>query len=220
MKTIKAYVFDAYGTLFDVHSVIKQCNKLFPNKGDELSQIWRNKQLEYTWLRSLMGRYVNFNQVTKDALVFACKSLGLSLDFSKQEILMNEYLKLKDYPEVKNVLKQLKNNTRVIFSNGSQDILQPLVKNSGLDQHLDAILSADDVKLYKPHPASYTHVLEKLQLKREDILFISSNPWDIAGAKSFGFHTAWVTRGKKTMDELNQSPDWIIQDLRGLLEIT
>ncbi|WP_407942286.1 haloacid dehalogenase type II [Microaerobacter geothermalis] len=219
MATIKAFVFDAYGTLFNVHSVIELCNRLFPGQGEELSEIWRSKQLEYTWLRSLMGRYVHFGKVTEDALVFACKHLELTLDESMKERLMEEYKKLRTFPEVPEVLKLLNGKKRVIFSNGSPDILKPVVHFNGLDDHIDDILTVDDAKVYKPDPKSYTVVLEKLHVKREEVLFISSNPWDAAGAKSFGFHVAWVNRNNKTMDELNQSPDIIVSDLYGVLQI-
>jgi 2-haloacid dehalogenase len=218
MSNVKAVVFDAYGTLFDVHSVVDACEEHFPGWGRALSERWRTKQLEYTWLRSLMGRYRDFRQVTEDALAYACQELGLSLEIPVKERLMDAYLRLKPYPEVTEALRRLDRKKRVIFSNGSPDMLEPVVKNAAIGDLLDGILSVDEVKTYKPHPYAYTLVLEKLNVERESVLFVSSNAFDIAGAKSFGFRVAWVNRGKKVLDMLEQQPDWVIHDLRGLAE--
>jgi 2-haloacid dehalogenase len=219
MNNIRAIVFDAYGTLFDVHSVIQACDELFPGQGTSLSYLWRSKQLEYTWLRSLMGRYTDFKQVTEEALVFACKQLNLPLDASYQKRLMNEYLILRPYPEVHTVLSKLTRWKRAIFSNGSPNLLLPLVRNTAVEQYVDDVISVDLAKIYKPHPAAYTCVLETLQVEPKEVLFISSNSWDAAGAKSFGFHVAWLNRGGQTFDELGQTPDFIIEDLTRLLPI-
>ncbi|MCZ8515357.1 haloacid dehalogenase type II [Paenibacillus filicis] len=218
MPKIQAIVFDAYGTLFDVHSISKKCSELFPDKGEELSRIWRSKQLEYTWLRSLMGRYSNFHQVTIDALMQACRTLDVSLDEDKQAQLMDEYLKLSIYSEVAEVLQNLKNIKKVIFTNGNQEMVRPLIEYRGLTGMLDGVLTSDSVKTYKPDPKAYTVVLEQLKVSREEVLFVSSNPWDAAGAKSFGFHVAWINRGHQKMDELGQAPDIIISDLHGILD--
>ncbi|MBN6187691.1 haloacid dehalogenase type II [Aneurinibacillus sp. BA2021] len=219
MKSIKAIVFDAYGTLFDVHSVIQACDECFPGQGASLSHLWRTKQLEYTWLRSLMGRYANFRQVTEEALVFACKQLDLPLDAAYKKRLMEEYDMLQPYAEVLHVLPKITRWKRAIFSNGSPDFLLPLVKNTGVEEHMDAVISVDDVKLYKPHPASYAKVTEVLEVKREEVLFLSSNAWDAAGAKSFGFHVAWLCRMGQPFDELQQTPDFVLQTLDDLLPI-
>jgi 2-haloacid dehalogenase len=216
---IKAIAFDAYGTLFNVHSVIEVCDELFPGQGTRLSQLWRTKQLEYSWLRALMGRYVDFRQITEEALIFACRQLDLPLDEAYRKRLMEEYLMLKPYPEVSDVLPRLTAWKRTIFSNGSLDFLLPLVKHTALEQHLDDVISVDDAKIYKPHPAAYTRVLEVLQVKREEVVFVSSNAWDAAGAKSFGFHVAWLNRTGQTFDELGQPPDFIIRNLGELLPI-
>lgn len=215
---IQTIVFDAYGTLFDVQSVVKRCSELFPGKGEELNSIWRSKQLEYTWLRSLMGRYVDFSQVTCDALVYAGKHLGISLDVISKDQLMQEYSKLEAYPEVQDVLQKLDSFKKVIFSNGTPEMLMPLLEYRGLDSHLNGVLSCDEVKVYKPEPKSYTVVLEKMNVTREQVLFVSSNPWDVAGAKSFGFHVAWVNRVNRKMDELGLQPDIEISDLNGILQ--
>ncbi|MEQ6389721.1 haloacid dehalogenase type II [Bacillaceae bacterium S4-13-58] len=218
MAKVKAFVFDAYGTLFDVHSVIEACNELFPRKGQQISEVWRHKQIEYSFLRQLMGRYCTFYEITRDSLRYACRSLEVDLSKEKEEQLLNEYLHLAHYAEVEEVLQKLQGKTVAIFSNGSYDMLQPLVENSTLSELFDAVLSVDEVKQYKPTPMSYSLVLERLDVKREEVLFMSSNTWDITGAKSFGFQTAWINRKGITEEELGISPDFEYKNLRGILE--
>jgi 2-haloacid dehalogenase len=186
-----AYLFDAYGTLFDVHSVVQACDACWPGKGTQLSQLWRAKQLEYTWLRSLMNRYVPFSQVTRDALQWSCQSLALPLDGKQADGLMQEYLRLKTYGDVPQTLERLKGK-KAILSNGSPDMLDPLVKNAGL--RLDAVLSVDALKIFKPAPQVYQLAVERLGVRKEDIAFVSSNCWDALGAKSFGFAVYWINR--------------------------
>ena len=159
---IKALVFDAYGTLFDVHSVGKECNQIFPNKGDEISQSWRKKQLEYFFLRQLMERYKPFNEITKDALNYACKENGVELSEENEERLMNAYLKLELFEEVESVLKELADKNLVVFSNGSVNMIDPLVEQSSINEYIDEVISADEIKQYKPTPAAYNHALERL----------------------------------------------------------
>src|SRR5580765_2920218 len=182
---LRALVFDAYGTLFDVHSVQARCETFWPGKGAQLSQTWRAKQLEYTWQRSLMRRYAPFSQVTRDALEYACMSLALSLDELKIETLLREYLRLALYPDVPEAMKKLKSSKCAILSNGSPDMLDPLVAQSGLS--FDAVLSVDSVKVYKPAPAVYELAVRKLNIPKDQIAFVSSNCWDALGAKFFGF---------------------------------
>jgi 2-haloacid dehalogenase len=215
---IKAFVFDAYGTLFDVHSVIEKCNELFPDKGEEISQVWRQKQLEYSFLRQLMGTYTTFFSITKDALHFACKQVGVELSQEKEKELLSAYLKLNHYEEVEGVLEKLKPYQKAIFSNGSLDMLSPLVEQSSFGHLVDDVLTVDEVKQFKPTPMSYQLVLEKLGVRREEVLFMSSNPWDIAGATNFGFYTAWINRQDKVMDELGVRPHFEYKDLNGILE--
>jgi 2-haloacid dehalogenase len=217
MDQIQAIVFDAYGTLFDVHSVVEACDRLFPDKGTQISEVWRAKQLEYSWLRSLMGRYQDFRQVTEDALRYACHSLGLPITDAQEKELMEDYLHLNCYKEVHEVLKQIQNHQMAIFSNGTLDMLNSLVQNTGLDPYISDVLSVDEAKVYKPAPRAYTLVLDKLKLEREQILFVSANAWDVVGAKSFGFHVAWVNRGNQTFAELGKNPDLILSDLGGLI---
>ncbi|WP_406686016.1 haloacid dehalogenase type II [Rossellomorea vietnamensis] len=216
--TIKAFVFDAYGTLFDVHSVIEKCNELFPDKGEEISQVWRQKQLEYSFLRQLMGTYTTFYSITRDALHYACVHVGVDLSDDKEKELLDAYLELTHYEEVESVLGELKSYQTAIFSNGSLDMLSPLVEQSSFGHLLDEVLTVDEIKQFKPTPMSYQLVLKKLGVKREEVLFMSSNPWDIAGAANFGFNTAWINRQDKVMDELGVKPDFVYSDLNGILE--
>lgn len=217
--SIKALVFDVYGTLFDVHSVEKKCDALYKGHGAEISKIWRQKQLEYSFLRQVMGQYRPFKQVTLDALKFALQTLDLSHDDAQLQSILAEYEELDPYTEVEKVLSEGNDKQLVIFSNGSRDMLEPLVEQSGLAQYFDSVISVDDVKQYKPSPASYMHVLNTLGLKREEVLFMSSNGWDISGAKSFGFKTAWINRNRAPVEVLNLEPDYILQDLTGILDL-
>jgi 2-haloacid dehalogenase len=214
--SIKALVFDAYGTLFDVHSVAQHCESFWPGKGALLSQTWRAKQLEYTWQRSLMRRYRPFSDVTREALAYSCQALDLSLNEIQREALMAEYLVLSTYPDVEGFLKNLKIEKRAILSNGSPDMLEPLVANSGL--RFDAVLSVDELKVYKPAPEVYELAVRKLQARKEDIGFVSSNCWDALGAKSFGFTVYWINRTGAPVDRLGSSPDFILKSLGELKE--
>ncbi|MCA0172454.1 haloacid dehalogenase type II [Bacillus sp. RAR_GA_16] len=220
MNQVKAFVFDAYGTLFDVFSVIEKCEELYPNKGEQISQTWRKKQLEYSYLRQMMGNYRTFSEVTRDALRYAVEEVGAELTQENEESLLHAYQKLAVYEEVPQVLKNLKAKgvTLAIFSNGSHDMLDPLVKHSPLAEYLDYVISADDIKQFKPTPASYTHALTFLELKRENILFMSSNGWDISGAKNFGFHTAWINRNELPVEQLQLPPDAIYENLNAVID--
>jgi 2-haloacid dehalogenase len=213
----KAFVFDAYGTLFDVHSVIEKCNELYPGKGEAISRVWRQKQLEYSFLRQLMGKYATFLAITRDALHYACKEAGAELTEDTEKQLIDSYLKLQHYEETEEVLNKLQTYRTAIFSNGSFDMLNPLVDQSPFSSLLDEVLSVDEVKQFKPTPMSYQLVLDKLGVRREEVLFMSSNTWDIAGAASFGFYTAWINRQGKVMDELGVKPHYEYGDLRGIL---
>lgn len=219
MRTsIKAFIFDVYGTLFDVYSLKKLCNDLYPEKGEKISQSWRTKQIEYFFLRQLMGNYEPFLNITKDALKYAIKEHDEQLNEQKEKQLLEAYLHLVPYPEVQDVLKQLEYKQLVVFSNGSHDMLDPLIQNSGLSNFFNYTISIDEVKQYKPTLASYRHALETLGIKREEVLFISSNGWDISGAKNFGFQTAWINRNNLPIEELDLVPDNIYSDLTGILK--
>lgn len=219
MKTnIKAFVFDVYGTLFDVHSVIERCNHFFPGKGGEISQTWRKKQLEYANLREIMGNYESFLSITKDALRYAVANHEEKLDAATEEALIQAYFQLSVYEEVEDVLRKLGNKQLAVFSNGSHDMLDPLIEKSKLQNVFDHVISADEIKSFKPAPRSYDYATKKINVKPDEILFMSSNGWDISGAKNFGFHTAWINRQSSPIEELNLDPDKVYKDLTGILE--
>jgi 2-haloacid dehalogenase len=211
---VEALVFDAYGTLYDVHSVMTRCESCWPGKGAQLSQLWRAKQLEYTWQRSLMRRYVPFSTVTREALAYTCAALGLQLSVAQMEGLMGEYLRLATYPDVAHSLQSLKMKC-AILSNGSPDMLLPLVEHSGLK--LDAVLSVDEVKIFKPAPQVYELAVQKLAVPKNRIGFVSSNCWDALGAKSYGFTVYWINRAAAPVDRLGFQPDRVLKSLHEIL---
>lgn len=211
-----ALVFDAYGTLYDVHSVAQRCESFFPGAGQRLSQLWRAKQLEYTWLRSLMRRYAPFSTVTREALAYACEALSLGLGVTPMEALMAEYLMLSPFAEVPKALQGLKLR-KAILSNGSRDMLEPLVRHSRLE--LDAVLSVDEVKVFKPAPQVYELAVQRLGVPKERIGFVSSNGWDAAGAKSYGFQVFWINRARAPVERLGFQPDRVISTLADLSEV-
>jgi 2-haloacid dehalogenase len=213
---VKALVFDAYGTLFDVHSVIKLCDELWPGKGTALSQLWRTKQLEYTWQRSLMQRYEDFTHVTEAALRYGCKALGLALDAAARSRLMQAYLRLDPYPEVPEVLERLAGRKRAILSNGSPAMLEPVVANAGLTKRLEAVISVDPLRIFKPDPRVYALAVDRLGVPTGSIGFVSSNCWDAIGAKAFGFRVFWCNRAGAPLDELGVSLD---HEMRSLAEL-
>lgn len=212
-----ALVFDAYGTLFDVYSVQARCEAFWPGKGAQLSQTWRAKQLEYTWQRSLMGRYVPFSVVTREALEYSCAFLGLVAGPKERDALMGEYLTLSPYPEVPSALAKLQGHRLAILTNGSPDMIGPLVKNRGMEQAFDAVLSVDELKIFKPAPQVYQLAVDRLKTPKEEIRFVSSNCWDALGAKSFGFSVYWINRAKAPVDRLGFQPDQIVGSLDEIL---
>jgi len=192
--TIKAVVFDAYGTLYDIQSVATVTEQAFPGHGEIITQIWRIKQLEYTWLRSLMRRYEDFSVVTRESLAYTLRCLGLKYDERVFAGIMDKYLHLDLYPDALAALSAMKERKLAILSNGSTDILQALVANTGLDKLLDATISIDREKMFKPSPEAYALVERTLGVSPADVLFVSSNPFDACGAKAFGFRVAWIER--------------------------
>ena len=195
---IKGLIFDAYGTLYDVHSVQAKTEQLCPGKGDLITQLWRLKQLEYTWLQTSLLGYRDFTFLTQASLVFALSAAGVEPNESITKPLLDKYLDLDPFPEAKEALGALKRRggyKLAILSNGSTAMLTALVKNSGLDAFLDATISVDGARKFKPHPECYALVEEKLGLKTDEVLFVSSNSFDVAGAKHFGFKVAWIKRG-------------------------
>ena len=221
MPPLRASVFDAYGTLFDVHSVIALCEQLWPGKGTALSQLWRSKQLEYTWQRSLMRRYEDFARVTEAALRYACTALGLQIDEERRGRLMDAYRTLATFPEVASALAELRamKLRLAILSNGSPAMLRPLVANAGLRGLIGTVISVDQRKIYKPAPAVYRLAVQRLSVTKAAIGFVSSNCWDACGAKSFGFRTFWIDRGSAPVDELGAAPDHVIKGLDELAKL-
>ncbi|HEX6828051.1 MAG TPA: haloacid dehalogenase type II, partial [Burkholderiales bacterium] len=209
-------VFDAYGTLFDVHSVVELCERFYPGKGEQFSRAWRGKQLEYTWLRSLMGDYQDFEHVTEAALHHACRSLGLPCDQALRDRLMNAYLNLSPFPEVRGALGRLSGLPLAILSNGSPGMLGPLVKNTGLETAFAHVISVDEAKIYKPSPRVYELAPKRLGVPKEAIGFVSSNYWDAAGARSYGFQVFWINRAGVVPDELGPTPSAVLNSLAEL----
>jgi 2-haloacid dehalogenase len=192
--TIQAVVFDAYGTLYDIQSVAAVTEEAFPGYGEIITQIWRIKQLEYTWLRSLMRRYEDLSVITRDSLAYTIRVLGLKHDAAAFERIMDRYLHLDLYPDVLATLGALKGRKLAILSNGSTGMLNALVRNSGLDRVLDATISIDSQTIFKPAPDAYTLIETTLGVPPAEVLFVSSNPLDACGAKSFGLNVAWIER--------------------------
>jgi 2-haloacid dehalogenase len=219
MMTYEALVFDAYGTLFDVHSVAAQCERLWPGNGAAISQMWRGKQLEYTWQRSLMRRYEDFRTVTEGALRYVCAAQRIDCGDSQVKVLMDEYLQLATFPEVSQALKQLGSRKLAILSNGSPAMLEPLVRNAGLDAAFAAVLSVDSLGVYKPDPRVYQLAVDTLGIAAAKIGFVSSNCWDACGARAFGFTTFWINRSGAPVDDLGVIPDFIVQNLAELPQL-
>ncbi|MDL4843030.1 haloacid dehalogenase type II [Aquibacillus rhizosphaerae] len=217
MGSIKTIIFDAYGTLYDVQSVTTTLDNFYPKKGAEISKSWREKQIEYSLLRELMGNYLSFYEITKDALLYAIEKHGETVNKQQTKTLLEVYLHLKPYPEVKGVLSQLNHQQLAIFSNGSHNMLDPLVKNTGMKNYFEQVISVDEIKHFKPTIAAYDYATKKLGIRKDEILFVSSNGWDISGAKNYGFHTAWINRKQLPIEKLNLTPDSIYTDLTGIL---
>ncbi len=193
---MKAMAFDAYGTLFDVFSVTALGEELFPGKGDALAQLWRLKQLQYSMLRSLMGRHRDFWQLTEDALVYAARSLGLDPTPDRRARLLEAYLTLAAFPDVRPGLAALKARglRLAILSNGEPKMLEAAARSAGIVDLLDAILSVEEVKIFKPSPRVYQLAPEHLRVRPGELGFVSSNGWDVAGAASTGLQTFWIQR--------------------------
>ncbi len=200
-------VFDAYGTLFDVHSAAARFQQELGDQSQSISANWRTKQLEYTWLRSLMGKHVDFWQVTSDALDYALDSHGLR-DHPVREKLLSAYHHLSCYPEVPETLRALRDRKlgTAILSNGAPEMLASGVRNSGLDELLDAVLSVEEVGIFKPDPRVYGLAAERLSATPGEILFFSSNAWDICGAAAYGFQAVWVNRFGQKRERLPGKP--------------
>ncbi|MBV9769184.1 MAG: haloacid dehalogenase type II [Bryobacterales bacterium] len=212
-QTYRAFLFDAYGTLFDVHSVVLRAGKGIPGDLNALSRLWRQKQLEFTWLSALMERYVDFWQITEAALRTALAQLQIETSSQRVEQLLHAYLSPTAFPDAKLALDALREFPRAILSNGSPAMLEAAVRNNGLQSYFASIISVDQVKTYKPSPRVYQLGLDNLHLAAHETLFVSSNAWDAAGAKAFGYNVCWCNRSGQAMDQLGFDPDITVSSL-------
>ena len=218
MKT-KSVVFDAYGTLFDVNSAAEKCRDKIGDKWEDFANFWRTTQLEYTWLRSLMKRHKNFWQITEDSLDKSMKVF--SVDMSMKNDLLNLYKVLSPYPEVKDVLENLKkkNFKLAILSNGTPDLLNELVQSNNLKEFFNDLFSIEAVKIYKPDAKVYGLPLEKYKIKPAEITFLSANTWDVSGAGNYGYNSIWVNRNNGIFDNLDFNPKNEVNNLTQLLDL-
>jgi 2-haloacid dehalogenase len=217
MNPPRAFVFDAYGTLFDVHSIAMLAETLVPTQGGVLSRIWRTKQLEYTWLSSLMispsRPREDFAAITAQALDYAVAQLMAPLDAAGRQQLLDAYRHLAPFPDAHDALVALAPRPRWILSNGTLAMLEPLVRDSPLAAHIDGILSVDDAGIYKPSPRVYQLAVDRLRLAPADIAFVSSNGWDAAGAAAFGFRSVWINRQGEPVERHAPAPELIFGSL-------
>ena len=219
MENIKAIVFDAYGTLFDVNSAAEKCKGKIGDKWEGFANFWRTTQLEYTWLRSLMKRHKDFWQVTEDSLDKSMKTF--SIDSSMKNELLDLYKKLSPYSEVKGVLSSLKEKKYklAILSNGTPALLNELVKSNNLENIFDDLFSIEEVGIYKPDSKVYDMPIKKYQIKADEIAFLSSNTWDVSGGGNYGYNAIWVNRNKNIFDNLDYKPENEVSDLTQLVDI-
>ena len=219
MKKVKAIIFDAYGTLFDVNSAAEKCKEKIGDKWEDFANYWRITQLEYTWLRSLMNRHKDFWQVTEDSLNKSMKKF--EIDQNMRSELLNLYKILSTYPEVKKTLEELKrkNFKLAILSNGTPDLLNQLVKSNSLEEFFDDIFSIETVGIYKPNADVYNIPIKKYNISKSEVLFLSSNTWDVSGGGNFGYKSIWVNRNNNIFDNLDYSPEFELKNLKDLLDI-
>jgi len=220
MKNIKAIIFDAYGTLFDVNSAVEKCKDKIGDKWEAFANCWRTTQLEYTWLRSLMKRHKDFWQITEDSLD---KSMSVfKIDNSMRDELLNLYKILSPFEEVPEVLKSLKekNFKLAILSNGTPSLLNELVQSNKLDNLFDDIFSVEEVGIFKPDSKVYDMPIKKYKIEKNEVAFLSANTWDVSGGGNYGYNSIWVNRNNNIFDKLDYSPQHEIKNLKGLLDIT
>ena len=219
MKNIKAIIFDAYGTLFDVNSAAEKCKDKIGDKWEGFSNCWRVTQLEYTWLRSLMNRHQDFWKVTEDSLDKSMQTF--KIDPSMKSELLNLYKVLSTFKEVKEVLNELKkkNFKLAILSNGTPSLLNELVKSNNLDNIFNDIFSIEEVKVYKPHPRVYNIPIEKYQIQKNEVVYLSANTWDVSAGGNYGFNPVWVNRNNSIFDKLDYVPKYQIENLSKLIDI-
>ena len=219
MKDIKAIVFDAYGTLFDVNSAAEKCKVKIGDKWEDFANFWRTTQLEYTWLRSLMKKHKNFWHVTEDSLDKSMKAF--KIDSSMKSELLNLYKVLSPYPEVKEVLKTLKEKEYrlAVLSNGTPALLNELVKSNDLENIFDDLFSVEEVRIYKPDSKVYDMPIKKYQIKPDEVAFLSANTWDVSGGGNYGYNAIWVNRNNNIFDNLDYEPKNEIKNLKQLIEV-
>jgi len=219
MKNIKAIIFDAYGTLFDVNSAAEKCKDKIGDKWESFANYWRTTQLEYTWLRSLMNRHKDFWQITEDSLDKSIKAF--KIDNSMRNELLDLYKKLSTFTEVKEVLNSLKkkNYKLAILSNGTPALLNKLVSSNDLTDIFDDIFSIEEVGIYKPDSKVYDLPVKKYQIKKDEVAFLSSNTWDVSGGGNYGYNSIWVNRNKNIFDNLDYKPRNEVGNLKQLLDI-
>ena len=219
MSKVKAVIFDAYGTLFDVNSAAEKCKNQIGDKWESFANYWRTTQLEYTWLRSLMKRHKDFWKITEDSLDKSMKVFNINQ--SMREELLSLYKKLSTFPEVNETLKKLKNKKLklAIISNGSPDLLNELVNSNNLKEIFDDLFSIEEVKIYKPDNKVYEIPINKYKIKPEEIFFLSSNTWDVSGGGNYGYQSIWVNRNDNIFDNLDYKPNYEIKNLKQLLDI-
>ena len=219
MENVKAIIFDAYGTLFDVNSAAEKCKEKIGDKWEDFANYWRVTQLEYTWLRSLMNRHKDFWQVTEDSLNKSIKKF--EIDQNMRSELLNLYKILSTYPEVEKTLEKLKrkNFKLAILSNGTPDLLNQLVKSNSLQEFFDDIFSIETVGIYKPNADVYNIPIKKYNILKNEVLFLSSNTWDVSGGGNFGYKSIWVNRNNNIFDNLDYSPEFELKNLKDLLDI-
>ena len=219
MKNIKAIIFDAYGTLFDVNSAAEKCKGKIGDKWEGFANYWRTTQLEYTWLRSLMNRHKDFWQVTEDSLDKSMQAF--KIDSSMRNELLDLYKVLSTFTEVKEVLNKLKekNYKLAILSNGTPSLLNELVKSNNLDNIFDDVFSIQEVKTYKPDPKVYNIPVKKYQIQKNEVAYLSANTWDVSAGGNYGFNPVWVNRNNSIFDNLDYVPKHQIKHLGGLLDI-
>ncbi len=219
MKNIKAIIFDAYGTLFDVNSAAERCKDKIGDKWENFANYWRTTQLEYTWIRSLMNRHKDFLQITEDSLDKSMEAF--KIDKSMKNELLKLYKVLSPFKEVPEILKILKkkNFKLAILSNGTQSLLNELVKNNNLDNIFDDLFSIEQVGIYKPHSKVYDIPIKKYNIKKNEVAFLSANTWDVSGGGNYGYNAIWVNRNRNIFDNLDFKPSFEIKNLSQLLKL-
>ncbi len=219
MKNVKAIIFDAYGTLFDVNSAAEKCKDKIGDKWESFANYWRTTQLEYTWLRSLMKKYKDFCQITEDSLDKSMKAF--KIDSSMRDELLDLYKILSTFPEVKEVLNNLKekNYKLAILSNGTSALLNKLVKNNNLESIFDDIFSVEEVGIYKPDSKVYDIPIKKYQIQKDEVVFLSANTWDVSGGGNYGYNSVWVNRNNNIFDYLDYKPQDQVKHLGEILDL-